>query len=56
MVPNHVRYQLRYTPPSVFIHNAMLFYNNSDEKSNVFPAFFQFFLLSFSRGFSVSNS
>ena len=33
MVPNHVRYQLRYTP---YIYNALIYYNKSKKKSTVF--------------------
>ena len=33
MVPNHVRYQLRYTP---FIHDAFLYYNKFFQKSRIF--------------------
>ena len=40
MVPNHVRYQLRYTP---LTHDALLYYNNLEKKSTDFKWFFKFF-------------
>ena len=41
MVPNHVRYQLRYTP---FIHDALISYTKSKKKSTISMGFFNFFI------------